>query len=161
MGFGVGAVLRRRASRAWRATDAPLILCHGAINRSAFAAGLARQRGRLGARAAGFYPQAGRSAPPATIASAARYGVDLSEYRSAAVTRRELAQARAIFVFDLRNLLGVLARYPPALLRTHLVGSLDDGRDMLIADPHGRGDEVLERTVERIAGAIEHAESRS
>jgi protein-tyrosine-phosphatase len=150
--------LRRRARRAWRATDAPLILCYGNVNRSAFAAGLARSRGRAGARSAGFYPQEGRLSPDATIACAGRYGVDLSDHRSRRATPRDLADAPAIFVFDLGNLARVAMLDPRALIRTHLVGSLDDDPCVLIADPHGRGQAVLEDTLARIARAVEHAE---
>ena len=151
--------LHRRARRAWRATDAPLILCHGNINRSAFAAGLAQSRGRAGARSAGFYPQEGRPSPQATVACAGRYGIDLSEHRSRRVTHRDLGDAPAIFVFDLENLARVALLAPRALVRTHLVGALDaDGR-LLIADPHGHGQAVLESTLARIARAVEHAEA--
>ena len=149
----VRSALRRRALRAWRATHAPLILCFGNINRSPFAAALAR-RDRLrpaGARSAGFFPEPGRCSPAATVAAAARYGVDLSGHRSSCVTRAELAGAAAIFVFDLENVARVAASSPAALWRLHLVGSLDDDRSVLIADPHGRGDAALDQTLARIA----------
>ena len=149
--------LRRRARDAWRSTDAPLILCYGNINRSAFAAGLARSRGRTGARSAGFYPQEGRPSPKATIACARRYGVDLTDHRSRRVTDGDLAAARAIFVFDLRNLAQVAALAPRALVRTHLLGALDSDPGVLIGDPHGRGEAVLEDTLARITRAVEHA----
>ena len=152
------ALLHRRVLRAWAATEAPLILCYGNINRSAFAAALARARGRTAARSAGFYPEPGRSAPLSTIECAARYGVNLGEHRSACVTSGDLARAPAIFVFDLENLAQHTVTKPTALLRTHLLGSLDDVPRVLIDDPHGRGDEVIEATLARIARAIEHAE---
>jgi protein-tyrosine-phosphatase len=155
----IRALLRRRAIRAWRATDAPLILCYGNINRSAFAAALARTRGREGARSAGFYPVRDRPAPDAMIACADEYGVDLWGHRSAGVTRRDTANAQAIFVFDLENLARVATLDPPALARTHLLGSLDDDPRMLIKDPHGRGQDVLEGTVARIARAIEQGDA--
>jgi len=154
----VRSLLHRRALRAWEATEAPLILCYGNINRSAFAAVLSRARGRAGARSAGFYQEQGRSAPLGTIEYAARYGVDLGEHRSTCVTRRDLAWPTAIFVFDLENLARLVVTSPTALLRTHLLGSLDDDPRLLIDDPHGRGDEVIEATLARIARAIEHAE---
>lgn len=151
----IRSVLRRRALRAWRATDAPLILCYGNINRSAFAAALARARGRAEARSAGFHPAEGRPAPSRTVACAATYGVDLSDHRSRRVTRGDLAAAQAIFVFDLQNLARVAAADPAALARTHLLGVLDDDPDVLITDPEARGPDVLEQTVARIARAVE------
>jgi low molecular weight protein-tyrosine phosphatase len=154
----VRARVRRRTLRAWRAGDSPLILCYGNINRSAFAAGFAGAHGRASARSAGFYPRDGRRSPATTIACAARYGVDLTAHRSTRITRPELAGAQAIFVFDLENVARVAALDPLALPRTHLLGALDDDPRVLISDPHNRGLEVLERTVARIARAIERGE---
>ena len=150
--------LRRRALRAWRSTDAPLILCYGNINRSAFAAGLARSPGRAGTRSAGFYPEGGRPSPEATIECAGRYGIDLTDHRSHHVTRRDLADAPAIFVFDLENLARVAKLAPLALVRTHFIGALDDDSRLLIADPYGHGQAVLEDTLARIARAVNHAQ---
>jgi low molecular weight protein-tyrosine phosphatase len=155
----VRARLQRRARRAWRATATPLIPCYGNINRSAFAAALARERGREGARSAGFYPVPDRPAPDTTVACAAAYGVELSSHRSARVTRDDTSRATAIFVFDLENLARVAALDPRALARTHFVGALDDDQHVLIADPHGHGKQVLARTLARIAQAIEHADA--
>ena len=151
--------LHRRALRAWRATDAPLIACYGNINRSAFAAALARRRGRAGAWGGGFHAQHGRPSPEATIAYAAAHGVDLADHRSRLLTRGDLAAAPAIFVFDLENVARVAARKPSALGRTHLLGALDDDPLVLIADPEGRPAAVVEQTVARIAQAVDHAEA--
>ena len=150
--------LRQRARRAWRAGGVPLILCYGNINRSAFAAALVGARGRPGTSSAGFFPQDGRSSPEATIACAMRYGADLTGHRSTRISRADLRSADAIFVFDLENVAQVAALDPRALARTHLLGALDDCADVMIADPHGRGDAVLEHTLARIARAVEHAE---
>jgi low molecular weight protein-tyrosine phosphatase len=155
----VRAWLRRRALRAWRDGDGPLILCYGNINRSAFAAALARTRDRAGARSAGFHPLEGRPSPEATIACAASYGTDLSAHRSRRVTRDELRAAGAVFVFDLENVARVAALDPVALAKTHPLGALDDDPHALIADPHGRGDAVLAATLARIARAVERAGS--
>lgn len=151
--------LHHRALRAWRATDAPLIACWGNINRSAFAAALARQRGRPGASGGGFHPQHGRPAPDATIARAAAHGVDLADHRSRLLTRDDLKGAPAIFVFDLQNIARVAVRNPRALARTHLLGALDDGGRVLIADPENRPAAVLEQTVAQIARAVDRAEA--
>lgn len=153
------AWLARRAQRAWRADDVPLILCHGNINRSAFAAALAGALGRAGARSAGFYPREGRTSPQVTIAAAARYGVDLTTHRSRRVRPAELRSADAIFVFDLQNVAQVAALDAVALARTHLLGALDANPDVLIADPYGRGDAFLEETLARIARAVEDGQS--
>jgi protein-tyrosine phosphatase len=157
----IRARLRRRALRAWHGTNAPLIVCYGSINRSPFAAALAQSRGRTGAHAAGFYPQDGRPAPPGTIVGAVGYGVDLSPHRSRRLTRAEVRTAPAIFVFDLQSVARLTVLDPLAIARTHLLGSLDDDPGVIIADPHGRGEAVLDQTLARIARAVEHAEAGS
>jgi len=153
------ARLRRRALRAWRDAGTLLILCYGNINRSAFAAALAGARGRPGVGSAGFYANEGRPAPAVTVACASSYGADLSAHRSRRVRREELRSADAVFVFDLENVARVAALDPGALARTHLLGALDEEPDALIADPHGRGDAVVQETLARIARAVERGES--
>ncbi len=149
----VRRTLHRRALNAWRSTDAPLILCHGNINRSPFAAALARRRGKSPADA-GFYPVAGRESPQRTILAAADYGVDLSAHRSRTVQDVQLETAGAIFVFDLVNLAPIACRRPRALRRTHLLGTLLATGGAFIADPHGQPPEILESVLERISEAI-------
>jgi protein-tyrosine phosphatase len=136
-----------------------LIVCYGNINRSAFAAALARDRGRRAARGGGFYPAEDRPAPAATVVCAARHGVELAAHRSRVVSREDLAAAPAIFVFDLENIARLAVRSPRALARTHLLGALDDDPQVLIADPHARSRSVLEQTIARIARAVDHAEA--
>ena len=81
--------------------------------------------------------------------------MNLGDHRSRRVTRDDLAGARAIFVFDLDNLARVALVDPLSLVRTHLLGVVDDAPNVLIRDPHGRGQAVLEQTVARIARAME------
>jgi len=154
----IRAILHRRALAAWRATDEPLILCFGNINRSPFAAALARRRTGSRASSAGFYPQAGRSSPPLTVTGAHARGVDLAAHRSVIVSSEQLDNAPAIFVFDLQNLACVAARRAGALRRTHLLGALSPDGAVLIADPHGRGQAVLEDVLSETQRAVGHAD---
>jgi protein-tyrosine phosphatase len=151
-------VLHRRAMVAWRATDEPLALCFGNINRSPFAAALARRRPGSRAGSAGFYPQAGRPSPPSTVAGARARGVELDAHRSVIVSDEQLAGAPAIFIFDLENLARVAARRAGALRRTHFLGALAPAGAVLIADPHGRGQAMLEDVLSEIQRAVEHAD---
>ncbi len=80
------------------------------------------------------------------------------DHRSRLLTREDLLAAPAIFVFDLENIARVAARNPRALVRTHLLGALDDGPGVLIGDPENRPAAVLERTIARIARAVESAQ---
>jgi protein-tyrosine-phosphatase len=151
-------LLHRRALRAWRATDEPLIVCAGNINRSPFAAHLASQRPGSRARSAGFYPQAGRRSPRLTVTAAQARGVDLAAHRSAVLDHAAVARAAAIFIFDLENLARLAAREPRALPKTHFLGVLADDRGLVIADPHGRDRAFLEGVLTQIEDAIQRAD---
>lgn len=151
---GIRRGLARRALRAWRSTDTPLILCHGNINRSPFAAALARDYQAKSPASAGFYPVAGRCPPELTIVRAAEYGVDLSTHRSAIVEPRQLEGAPAIFVFDLVNLAPIACRWPRALHRTHLLPTLSPTGAPFVPDPHGEPIEILDNALRRISDAI-------
>jgi protein-tyrosine-phosphatase len=150
--------LHRRALSAWRASEEPLIVCAGNINRSPFAAALARRRPASRARSAGLYPLAGRPSPPASVAAAAARGVALGEHRSTPLRRSDAAGAQAIFIFDLENLARLAVRAPRAVRRTHFLGALAAAGGVLILDPHGREPAVLERVFAEIDRAIDEAD---
>jgi protein-tyrosine phosphatase len=163
----IGSLLRRgrirralhaRAWRAWRATDAPLIVCYGNINRSPFAEHVARRRPGSRALSAGLYPKAGRSSPPLTVAVAAAHGVDLGEHRSTILDEQLIDDASAIFIFDLDNLARIAARRPAALRKTHFLGALGGVEDLLISDPHGCGEAMLESVLTQIEQALDGVE---
>ena len=149
--------LARRALRAWAADEAPLVVCLGNINRSPFAAALARARGCSHARSSGFHPVAGRHPPAATLAAASARGVDLARHRSSVVDDVALASEPAIFVFDLQSVARVAVRSVGALRRTHLLGAMAAHGGVLIADPHGLGEATLERVLDQIEGSLELA----
>jgi protein-tyrosine-phosphatase len=69
-----------------------------------------------------------------------------------------VADASAIFVFDLENVAHLVARWPRALHRTHLLGLLADSGPVIVIDPHGRDRLVLESVLTQITSAIECAD---
>jgi protein-tyrosine phosphatase len=146
--------LHTSAVRAWRAPAMPLILCQGNINRSPFAEHLARQRPGSAAASAGFEATSGRRSPERTVTLAAAYGVDLTTHRSRLTDDQMIGATNAIFIFDLQNLARVLIRYPRVWRRVHFVGALSHDGAVVIRDPHGHGQAVLERSLGEIADAI-------
>jgi protein-tyrosine-phosphatase len=163
----VGWVRRRlhtRALAAWRSSPEPLILCYGNINRSPFAAELARARSSSEPTSSGFYPTPGRAASEQALRQARLYGVDLSSHRSTLVTAEQLRRAGAIFLFDLENVARLAWREPRALRTANLLGALLTDGPVIIVDPHGRGEQAMSDTFARISqvlGALGAARSES
>jgi protein-tyrosine-phosphatase len=154
----IRSALHRRAEHAWQSTDAPLFVCFGNINRSPFAAQLARRIAPTSrASSAGFYPAVGRPTPEATVKAAQARGVDLTAHRSTVVSQERLDAAGAIFVFDLQNLLALALTRPRALRRTHILGALAGGEPIFILDPHGRDQATLEAVLDQIERSLTNA----
>ncbi len=120
-----------------------LFLCLGNICRSPFAARYwnlrLRELGLDGPRAvsAGLLPQAGRSTPTKFRVLADSFGVDLADHQSREVSAALIESADAIFVMDAGNYRGLLARFPAARDKVHVLGAvlgaLADGEQ--IPDP--------------------------
>ena len=147
--------LRARALAAWRADRAPLLVCYGNINRSPFAAQLARARTGRRVDSSGLYRASGRSAPPASVACARTHGVELGDHSSSVLELRGAGRERTLFVFDLENVARIAWRWPPALRRVQLFGALSEHGQLIVPDPHGRGQEALEAAFGRIAEIID------
>ena len=147
--------LHRRAVNALHSARGVLLACHGNVNRSAFAAALARDRWPgIEITEAGTYPMGDRPSPPQTIAAARHLGVDLSTHRSTVLTPDMLEQTDAIFLFDARNLIETLRLRPSAWRRTHLFGALTYEGPLTIRDPHGTDADATAATFSAIAGTI-------
>lgn len=150
----LAAVLRRRARRALQAGDC-LFLCHGNLNRSAFAAALARQLHpdwRIGE--AGTQASRGARSSQLAVAAAAKWKIDLSAHRAARLDARLSREFPAIFVFDARNLIELALSHPRALRRAHLLGWLAQQRAPVISDPHGGPAACYEHAFAAIASAL-------
>lgn len=137
-----------------------VLLCHGNICRSPFAAALLEKKAAglgLRVRSAGTIPLAGRSSPQEAAEAARAFGVELGAHRSAWLSADEAEAADAVILFDDVNVeelkrLGVQAK---VLRLGDLIGHA------AIPDPYGRGlqafvgcyrdiDRALSRLVERL-----------
>lgn len=121
---------RRAAQRALRARPRPrtlLVVCHGNICRSPFAAGLlSRALGPAGifVASAGFVGP-GRPAPAQGSIAAARRGIDLSDHRSQLLTPGLATEAQLIVVMDARQHRMVCERFGRFPSDVMLLGDLD------------------------------------
>jgi len=160
--------LRRRRAlallRRHRPVRSVLVVCHGNMCRSPFAAGLLRPwlSGR-GVRvdSAGFLGP-GRRSPPEAVAAAARYDIDLSAHRSELLTAHGARAADLVVVMDAAQRRQVCDRFGRSERDVLVLGDLDpepgDGRT--IRDPVSQPLAVFEEAyarIERCARELERA----
>jgi protein-tyrosine-phosphatase len=152
---------RRRALAALQRRPAPaalLIVCHGNICRSPFAA--ARLAGYLvpaGVRvsSAGFIGP-NRACPPEAVTAAARRGVDLAAHRSHLLTADAARRADLIVVMDPAQGRAIRERFGCLLRDILVLGDLDPAPlvTRTIHDPVDQGLEVFEQSYARIERCV-------
>ena len=143
----------RQQQRAWKSgrlqktlagSQNILILCYGNINRSAAAHAYLQQRFKnkleIKFYSAGFHLHEGRPADPNMVETGAQNGIDMSQWRSTALTKELLDQADIIFAMEVSQLARIATLSPDASNRSYLWGaSLGTmGEPMEIADPYGK-----------------------
>jgi L-malate glycosyltransferase len=137
--------LRRRRhdpadlTAALRSARRILIVCHGNIIRSAFAARLVAQALGDGSRVAiasgGLAAVPGRPPHPIAVLTANARRVDLSQHTASRVGSEDVAGADVIFVMDLRQLGVMRTRFPEARARTFLLTGLAPDTPLEVRDP--------------------------
>ena len=156
---------RRRVLRTFQRRGRPasvLVVCHGNICRSPFAAGqLARVlpaelRGVVSVKSAGFVG-AGRSSPRDAIEAAAERGGDLSRHRATVLTPALVRASQLIVVMDAmqrREICSLYRRHPSTVA---LLGDLDPlvAETREIQDPLDRPVTVYRATYDRIGRCVE------
>jgi protein-tyrosine phosphatase len=158
-------LLRRRKTlevlRGSARPDSVLVVCHGNICRSPFAAALLRQAlGPLGVRvdSAGFVrPHC--PTPPEAVAAAARHGVDLADHRSRLLTPDLARAADVIVVMDPLQQREVQQRFGRPARDLVVLGDLDPAPPQgvglrTIRDPIGQGRDGFETSYARIARCV-------
>jgi len=153
---------RRREARtrlAARRRDSVLVICHGNICRSPFAAALlARELAPYGIPvvSAGFIG-AGRPAPPEALAAAAAHDVDLSCHRSQPVLPGLVQGAGLIVVMDQTQRRAICSRFGRHPQDVVLLGDLDPApiERRAIPDPVTRPLAEFETCYARIARCVQ------
>ena len=142
------------ALRGWHRPASVLVICHGNVCRSPFAAALLRpalSRKQVHVDSAGFVAP-GRPSPPEAVTAAARYGVDLSAHRSELLTADRARSAALILVMDPTQRRAICNRFGQAERNVLVLGDLDpepiDART--IRDPVNQPLAVFEETYARI-----------
>jgi glycosyltransferase involved in cell wall biosynthesis/protein-tyrosine-phosphatase len=135
-----------------------LVVCHGNIIRSPFAARLLTQK--LGDRcplrvvSRGLGARPGTAPPaPATLA-AAGFHVDLTTHRALPVSVGDVAASDVIFVMDGAQLREMQRRYPASRGKTFLLTSLAPDWPLEVRDPFAQHDSVFQASYEHIAASV-------
>ena len=162
------AIERRQVSRLRRSPSAVmhalkaghqiLVVCHGNIIRSAFAAFLLEhslgQQPRVSIVSAGLAALPGRPAHPTALRKAAERGIDLRSHAASRIERHVVARSDVIFVMDIAQLLDLRRRFPEARAKTFLLTSLAPDTPMEIRDPVNGDESVFHACFDHITRAV-------
>jgi L-malate glycosyltransferase len=144
--------------QALRSARQILVVCHGNIIRSPFAARLLAQKLdegsplRIISRGLGARP--GTPSPaPATLA-AAGFQVDLTTHRALPVSVGDVSSSDVIFAMDAAQLREMQRRYPDSRGKTFLLTSLAPDWPLEVRDPFAQHDSVFQASYEHIAASV-------
>ncbi len=144
--------------RALAAARSVLFVCHGNINRSAFAE--QKLRALPAARnlilaSAGFLPRAGRPTGPVSLEVAGRFGVDLAHHRSTVLTPELLRQFDLIFYMEPAHWRSLRELDPRVAPKCYPLAALDrKSGPLAIPDPDGLDTEAFASVYGRIGACI-------
>jgi L-malate glycosyltransferase len=166
------AIERGRASRmrqtpalvatALRSASRVLVVCHGNIIRSPFAASLLARSlagsASVSVASAGLEAERGRPSHPFAVQTAASRGIDLTGHAAAPLSLEAVIRADVIFVMDVPQLVALKRRFPAARRKTFLLACLASDQPLEIADPVDGAPSVFQRCYEHIAQAVKSLE---
>ena len=138
-----------------------LIVCHGNICRSPFAAAyLAERSPGIEVRSSGL--AAGEAAPadPTAVRVAAHFGHDLSQHRSRPLRPADLEDPDLVLVMEASQAAAFRARAPALAGRVYLLGDFLAARPFGISDPWGCSEAVFDRVFAQIATALDRLTQR-
>jgi len=128
-----------------------LVICHGNICRSPFAAVLlAQSLPGISITSAGLAAEDGGPADPTAARAASRRGVSLDAHRARRVMASDLRSADLVLGMEGRHLEAALGLAPERRDRVRLLGEFLPDAPFTIVDPWGRDDEVFDRVFARI-----------
>jgi protein-tyrosine-phosphatase len=145
--------------QALRTATQLLVVCHGNIIRSAFAARLLQQRlndaDHRRIVSAGVEALPGRSAHPIALRLARRWQVDLHDHTASRVSAAAMQASDVVLAVDLIQLVALRERFPEARPKIHLLTSLAPSTPMEIADPINGDDRAFEVCFDHITQAVD------
>ena len=132
-----------------------LVICHGNICRSPFAARLlAEKREDLSVRSAGLAASEGNPANDAALRVSRQLGVTLDAHRTRHMGDADLAWAHLVLGMEGHHAAGIRRFGPEHAGKARLLGDFLPAPPYRIDDPWGQSDEVFARTFDRIGIAV-------
>ena len=127
-----------------RSAQRILIVCHGNMIRSPFAAGMVAQgvpaRSTVAISSAGLAVVPGKPPHPTALQIATELSVDLSRHAASPLSAEAVAASDAIFVMEIDHLVTMRKRFPEAHAKTFLLTCLAKDTPLEIPDPFARDD---------------------
>jgi protein-tyrosine-phosphatase len=135
-----------------------LIVCHGNIIRSPFAARYLEKSLGPGSgitvASAGLHATPGRPSPFAPVAAATTFQIDLRTHLAAPVTHQAVAEADAILVMDVPQLHKMRRRFPAARCKTFLLTCLALDASPEVQDPMSGGEDLCRAAFDHVVRAV-------
>jgi protein-tyrosine phosphatase len=127
-------------TRALRSAGKILVVCHGNIIRSPFAAQLVaealRDRPGIAVRSGGLAAIAGKPSHPRAVVAASKQRIDLTDHHAAPLDEQVVSTSDVIFVMEVPHLVAMRRRFPNAEGKTFLLTCLASDTPLEIQDPY-------------------------
>lgn len=137
-----------------RSARSILFVCYGNICRSPFAEAYLKPLVPPDIRitSCGYYPIDGRLCPVEAVASAKKFGIDLTSHRSRVANDAVVRSSDIIFAFDHENIRKITGDYPGIEKKVWYLSEATEQYPVNIPDPYGKDLIEFEKVYDVIAG---------
>jgi protein-tyrosine-phosphatase len=143
---------------ALRSAKRILIVCHGNIIRSPFAARLVTRAvgagGRVSVSSGGLAAKPGTPPPRSALLAAAGLQVDLGDHRASTVTPEAASTSDVIFVMDIAQLVAMRRRFPESREKAFLLTCLAPRSEREVRDPVDRDESAFHACYAHISECV-------
>lgn len=145
--------------RALRSAGKILVVCHGNIIRSPFAARLVAEALRdhpgIAVRSGGLAAIAGKPSHPRAVVAASKQRIDLTGHHAAPLDEQVVNASDVIFVMEVPHLIAIRRRFPSAEQKTFLLTCLASDTPLEIQDPYDGDASRFDACFDHIVRAVD------